>query len=162
MTDRIASVIFRLRALAGFLIWCVLRVYVVVARRPRVEIARGTITRWFLDSTPTGDTTGPPGWYLHRFNGPDYSRDEHCHPWSWAHTYILRGGYTETRKGRPYVRLAGMRATFRPQDFHRTTSILPGTWTLFHAGPKSGAGWGFMVDGVFRRANKGAGLMGEP
>lgn len=145
----------RLLRAVGFSIWAVLRLY--ACTRPRIEIARGTISRWFLTSKPTADVTGPSGWYLHRINDRDYTDEEHFHPWTRARTFVLRGGYDELRSGVPFSRRAGDVATFVPTDFHVTIRALPNTWTLFYAGPKSGKGWGFRSypGGPIRRAAKG-------
>ncbi len=147
---------FRDTPAVGWLVWAVLRAYVFVFRRPSAQIARGTITRWFLTSTPAGDETGPPGWYLHRINAPDYTTEEHNHPWAYAKTWILRGGYCELRSAAPYWRNAGSTAELRPDDFHVNVIVRPNTWTLFYAGPKSGLGWGFRayVGGPVRKASK--------
>lgn len=134
------------RIVLGGLLWFVLRAY--AALRPyRAITYPGTsdilFERWFLTSRPKGASTGTPGWYLHRYRRPDYERREHNHPWSDAHTRVLRGGYVETRDGHRRVRLPGDRAGFSPAVFHRIVAVLPGTWTLFYAGPKHGRGWGF-------------------
>lgn len=124
-----------------FLAWLVLRVYAVC--RPSARIAQGSITRWFLTSRPTDGHTGPPGCYLHRINRADFRLDEHNHPWTYGRSYVLRGGYAEQRDGVMRARLAGTRSDFAPTMFHRIDTVLPNTWTLFVAGPKTGRGWGF-------------------
>lgn len=64
-------------------------------------------------SGPAGDymiryTIGRLGWlpgdkprrfsaYLHRFLKPDGDRELHNHPWRWAFSIVLWGGYTEER-----------------------------------------------------------------
>jgi hypothetical protein len=127
-------------------VWLVVRAYAFT--RPRRYLEGANVTRWFLTSRPTTDKTGTPGWYLHRFHGPDKDRRTHNHPWSRATTRILRGGYVELREYDDGARLIFER---RPGDcveifertFHRVAALHGETWTLFHAGPKHGRGWGF-------------------
>lgn len=138
-------------AFVHWLAWIVLRVY--AAFRPRVFLRGANVTRYFLTSRPADGHTGPgPGWYLHKFHGPDVAEEEHNHPWSTARTRILRGGYIEVRDGEGHVRLPGDVVTLRPWDFHRVAAVKRGTWTLFYAGRKTGLGWGFLTAaGEFRR-----------
>lgn len=132
-------------AAVGFSLWVVLRL--LATTRPMIT-ARGPdgtpiFHRWFLTSRPFGGSTGTPGWYLHHLTAPDYDPEEHNHPWERAETRVLRGGYTESRSGIRRARLPGDCAGFSGSTFHRITSVLPNTWTLFYAGPKHGRGWGF-------------------
>jgi hypothetical protein len=137
-----------------FAVWLVLRAYAFT--RPSVTIYLGGapyMRRWFLTSTPEGDSSGVPGWYLHQWHAPDVDRRLHNHPWWWSSTRVVRGWYIEARKavGRGasglHRRAVGSRATFTADTRHRVTSIGPNTWTLFHAGPKHGLGWGPKNDG---------------
>lgn len=143
------------RIAIGWLLWLVLRAY-ALARPLRVigvDAAGNSrlgpqpnplFLRWFLTTKPTRpDETGTPGWYLHNYRREDHDRREHTHPWTTAHTLILRGGYIETRDGIRRVRLPGDRAVITERESHRIVSVLPNTWTLFYAGPKHGRGWGF-------------------
>lgn len=131
-------------------VWAMLRAFAVL-RPLRIIGERGIgpqpnplFLRWFLSSRPRTPTeTGTPGWYLHNYRRPDLDRREHNHPWKEAHTIVLRGGYVETRDGIRRTRLPGDHAAFDRETFHRITAVLPGTWTLFYAGPKHGRGWGF-------------------
>lgn len=133
-----------------WLVWLVLRVY-AVARPLRIIGEHGIgpqphplFLRWFLTSRPrTPQETGTPGWYLHNYRQPDFDRREHNHPWRVARTFILRGGYVETRDGVRRVRMPGDTAVITSREYHRITEVLPNTWTLFYAGPKHGRGWGF-------------------
>jgi hypothetical protein len=135
-----------------YLLWFALRIYAFL--RPRREVGQHVtpplITRWFLTSRPKGTETGTPGWYLHRINRPDAVRSEHCHPWTYGTLLVLRGQYIETRDGEHYVRRAGDSAVLWPNDYHCIVDVSPNTWTLFHAGEKHGAGWGFRT----RQANE--------
>ena len=45
----------------------------------------------------TGKTFGV---ILHHFVGSDSPTEFHDHPWSWGVSIVLRGGYTEERRGR--------------------------------------------------------------
>lgn len=131
-----------------FCVWAVLRVYAFTRPRRRICAPDGTllITRWFLTSRPIGESTGTPGYYLHRLETPDTTREEHNHPWTFARTRVLRGWYIETRNGVPRSHSAGQTDTLEPHEYHRISHVgrLDGpTWTLFHAGPKHHMGWGF-------------------
>jgi hypothetical protein len=133
-----------------FLVWCVLRLY--ACTRPKVVIrldGEAYLTRWFLTCPwKPGDPTGPEGWYLHHIHRPDADRRLHNHPWHWASSRILRGGYSElyhAGDGRDKFRInyPGDGHYIFGYMFHRIHAVLPNTWTLFRAGPKHGKGWGF-------------------
>jgi hypothetical protein len=88
--------------------------------------------------------------FLHHFISPDNDRALHDHPWKWALSLILSGGYIEQR-------LTGYRAIQRgnfnlikPKDFHRIEALdcYQQTWSLFIAGPHY-RDWGFLDDGKF-------------
>ncbi len=92
--------------------------------------------------------------YLHRFVSGDDERNVHDHPWSWAFSLILSGGYTEERLR--WFDPNGCSFTFRrmfplriniigPRAFHRVTKPKPDTWTLFVHGPRV-KGWGFLSE----------------
>ena len=134
---------------------------------PRVIMDRegGTpyLSRWYLSQRPTmpdgSEPFGPDGapkdglvlpsgWglYLHRFHRGDDSPELHNHPWRWAVSLILAGGYVEERrKGEGVVR-----HTYRPgalnlllaSTFHRVELLERDAWSLFLVGPKVGH-WGF-------------------
>jgi hypothetical protein len=90
---------------------------------------------------------------LHQIHRPDDDMWCHNHPWKWAYSLILSGGYTE---GREQPRGALELIDYRPGDinriqadtFHRITHVLPDTWTLLFVGP-SVQDWGFRVEGKF-------------
>jgi hypothetical protein len=132
-----------------YLVWLVVRAYAFT--RPKTIIYIDGLaykTRYFLTSRPVGDETGPPGWYLHHYHRPDADRRLHNHPWTRATTRILRGGYSEIRgydDGARYIftKRAGDTGEIFERTFHRVASLHGDTWTLFHAGPKHGRGWGF-------------------
>lgn len=166
---------YTLRAAFWFLVWLVVRAYTILARRPFVVLtddgkgwaesaaeleARGLepyVTRWFLSTKPAPGKTSIEGWMLHYFHRPDYDRRLHNHPYSWALSRVLRGGYIERRAyvyanevtadpgtEKYLVRHVGDRIGFSEYVFHRITGVAPNTWTLFRAGPRHGRGWRFL------------------
>ena len=103
------------------------------------------------------DKKYPLSIYLHQFHTPDYDPAPHSHPWAWARSLVLTGGYTEKRLvlPRPGVAVevevtsqvkAGDLNRLEPDTYHVITELHGETWTLFSAGPKLGT-WGFWVDG---------------
>lgn len=112
---------------------------------------------WFPGDKPT-----PFSIYLHHFIRPDDDRELHSHPWKWAVSVTLAGGYVEERFptecdtcGHPQDgyhkvtrRTRFLSVNFiRGTDYHRVASLHgKETWTLFIAGPKASS-WGFWVPG---------------
>lgn len=105
------------------------------------------------------DKKYPLSTYLHHFHTPDYDLAPHSHPWAWARSLVLTGGYTEKRLARPqpedghpwgYLQTHQVKAgdlnRLEPDDYHIITELHGETWTLFSCGPKLGT-WGFWVDG---------------
>lgn len=101
-----------------------------------------------------------PAVYLHYFFRGDLDRELHNHPWEWAVSVILSGGYTEERYDGPLdlieprrVRARALRPgsvnVIRHDTYHRV-QMLNGTptWSLFIAGPRvaktRGEDWGFV------------------
>jgi len=90
--------------------------------------------------------------YLHRFHRPDLDDAPHSHPWKWAFSIILAGGYWEARPiehGATELRplRAGSTNFLRDDSFHLVTQLVGReTWTLFIVGPKTSS-WGFLVPG---------------
>jgi len=87
------------------------------------------------------------GVYLHHFHRGDDERELHNHPWRWAFSIILAGGYIEERRGKDNVvrsRIVrpGTINIIRSTDFHRVDLLDGDAWSLFVAGPKF-KGWGF-------------------
>jgi hypothetical protein len=84
--------------------------------------------------------------YLHHFHRSDVDRELHNHPWEWAVSFVLAGGYVEERReGRAVVRkevLPGHFNRIRHDDFHRVDLIEHDAWSLFLVGPKVKS-WGF-------------------
>ena len=102
-----------------------------------------------------------PSVFFHEFLRGDDDREVHNHPWKYALSIILAGGYVEERAKKrgdgTYVvetktYRPGMLNIIRDTDFHRV-ALLDGktTWTLFIAGERTGDLWGFLdtTTGVF-------------
>jgi hypothetical protein len=107
---------------------------------PRRVIGSNYLTRYYLagwnreQQRPTG-----PGLYLHHFVGSD-SRDVHSHPWRWAASVILVGGYREERctsDGKLALRdfYPGDVNVIHADDRHRIDLLGPECWSLFFTGP---------------------------
>lgn len=85
--------------------------------------------------------------FIHRFHRSDEDGALHSHPWLWAVSLILVGGYEEEYRVGDRVE----RRTVRPgdinvltgEDFHRVDLLEHDCWTLFIAGPKLPSGWAF-------------------
>lgn len=92
---------------------------------------------------------------LHHFLRPDADECLHNHPWKWAFSIVLKGGYTETRRyadGEIAVinHKPGAINWISGNDYHKIEKLhgTDGTaWTLFITGPKRSS-WGFLKDGV--------------
>lgn len=127
---------------------------------PAVYTGRNTETpyleRYFFTkkspySQGVDDVKDPPKWglYLHHFCRGDDDPQLHNHPWAWALSLVLSGGYAEERAG------PGDKVTWRAvlpgsfnflthNDFHRVDLLDTehGAWTLFLVGPIIQS-WGF-------------------
>jgi hypothetical protein len=84
--------------------------------------------------------------FLHHFVSSDPSEEVHSHPWGWALSVILVGGYRE-------IRCVGTVRTVReyhpgevnllgPDDRHRIDLLEADCWTLFLVGDYAQP-WGF-------------------
>lgn len=113
--------------------------------------------RYWLFNPYQPESSGAKNWFpisirLHHIRLPDQDRHLHDHPWN-ARTFILRGGYRETRPamygpmGILYDREPGDTCKLRYGEYHRIVSVKPDTWTLFITGRYQGT-WGFLVNGV--------------
>lgn len=121
------------------------------------------LTRYVLagvDALDTHDPDAPFSVFVHQIHAADGDRHPHNHPWRWAASLILSGGYTEARNGqgdgrdlkckchahsRAYT--VGDLSILRPDDYHRIVEVEPDTVTLFLCGRET-HDWGFLVDGV--------------
>jgi hypothetical protein len=98
---------------------------------------------------PEGSKLFPwlPGAMLHRFLRGDEDRELHNHPWKWAFSVILTGGYREERmvdgKITTYKVMPGSINIIKANDFHRVDLLQDDCWTLFVTGPKAQS-WGFL------------------
>lgn len=89
----------------------------------------------------------PISLYIHHFHRSDVDRELHNHPWEWALSFILSGGYREERRvGRNRVIgrdvLPFTLNWITDKDFHRVDLLEKDAWSLFLTGPKSYS-WGF-------------------
>jgi hypothetical protein len=86
------------------------------------------------------------GLYLHRFHRGDRDLELHSHPWRWAVSWILVGGYREERRIGNVVVIRDYPAWswnfLESDDYHRVDLLEGECWTLFFAGPKAKS-WGF-------------------
>lgn len=84
--------------------------------------------------------------YLHCFHRSDEDEELHTHPWAWAVSFILAGGYVETRRvGKRVVDREmppGSVNVLFADTAHRVDLYAGETWTLFVAGPVVSS-WGF-------------------
>ena len=135
--------------------------------RPRVIRDHGGtspyLSRWYLaggirmpDGSNPFDAHGDPrvgyeslpglGLVVHRFHRGDLDRELHNHPWEWALSFVVAGGYREERR-------IGPRTVWRivpplsfnwigKDDFHRVALLEKDAWTIFLTGPKTSS-WGF-------------------
>jgi hypothetical protein len=91
--------------------------------------------------------------YLHRFMLPDQDTATHSHPWSFAVSLVLAGGYTEERLVAGVERLVtrhvrpGRFNFITGRTFHRVSQLHgPETWSVILLRLRRG-GWGFHVPG---------------
>jgi hypothetical protein len=129
----------------------------LAARLPCRQIADAGGTLYLERYRVIGAMNGRHRWfpftvYLHRFHRPDLDRALHNHPWPWAFSLVLAGGYDELRPGLAdwwhSVRTlkAGSVNWLRGYTFHRVAELHGETWTLFVVGRKVQA-WGYDVPG---------------
>lgn len=100
------------------------------------------LSRWTL--LDFGDDHGRV--YLHRFHRGDEDQELHTHPWAWAASLILIGGYVEYRRLGEGVGWKALRPgqinVFLADTAHRIELVDGDAWTLVFAGPIVGS-WGF-------------------
>lgn len=89
--------------------------------------------------------------FLHKFHRGDDDAELHNHPWKWALSLVLSGGYREERRrGAPERGGAVSIRTVFPwtlnlihhDTFHRVDLLGEDAWSLFLAGPREKT-WGF-------------------
>ena len=88
-----------------------------------------------------------PGVFVHHFHSSDQFDEFHNHPWAWAFSIILKGGYVEERLTSRGIThrfyKAGSINWLTQWDFHRVDLFdMRGCWTLFFVGPRCRQ-WGF-------------------
>jgi hypothetical protein len=103
----------------------------------------GRMGHGFPEGTPAtlGGLDGTA--YLHRIGTPDSGRAHHSHPWEWAISIVLTGGYVEelvepdgtvVTRSRP----PGSVGVLTSSTFHRIAELgAPQAWTLFIVGPRT-------------------------
>lgn len=97
-----------------------------------------------------GIVWGDRGWdvFVHRFHMSDDDGAPHNHPWEWAVSIVLAGGYDEQRSyfgGYSQVRRVKPFSVNRIShaDFHRVDLLEHDAWSIFIVGPKTRS-WGFL------------------
>lgn len=95
------------------------------------------------------ETTFRPGLFLHKFFRSDDDRALHNHPWRFAISFILYGGYQEERlidgKVKVFDRKPFTFNIIRANDFHRVklNDEQEGCWSIFLAFDRTQE-WGFL------------------
>lgn len=88
--------------------------------------------------------TAPFNLFLHRFHRSDDDEALHNHPWDWAVSLVLAGGYDEERRVDDVHGPRIVRRRVRPfslnvirsSDFHRVDLVERDAWSLFLVGKK--------------------------
>lgn len=93
----------------------------------------------------------PANVYLHHFRAPDKAPHLHSHPWPWARSLILNGGYLERRMmatgmGSAWL-AAGTEVDLTSDTYHSIDALAPDTetWSLFVTAGGPRTPWGFWV-----------------
>jgi hypothetical protein len=117
----------------------------LASRLPLPEKVKAKIRPWRL--------------FIHHFVDSDPDRGLHSHPWKWALSWILIGGYTELKlltsahKGLGLTeveRKPGKFNLIKEFEYHRVLVAHKnkggkGVWTLFLHGPRTDNGWKFLT-----------------
>ncbi len=78
--------------------------------------------------------------FMHRFRNSDDAGELHSHPWRWAISLVLIGGYSEERRvGDRVVRIAVKPWSLnfiKGHTYHRVDLENGEAWTLFLVGPR--------------------------
>jgi hypothetical protein len=113
-----------------------------------------------------------PNLYVHQIIAPDHDPSLHDHPWPWAVSWVMLGGYRESRlykgtdpregfyertltapalnflSGRTFHRVSNLPRKYDISKGFVVPSRMFGVWTLFLAGPRaSRKPWGYLVPG---------------
>lgn len=158
--------VFGLRIAAGRLLRPVLKHAARLFSPPRVITGRDGndeyLSRWYVKGRPEAglgayDEHGNPkegvalptslGVYIHRFHRSDSDSALHNHPWAWAASIVLSGGYSEERRmpdGKVERRNVFPLAinVIRHDTFHRVDLFEEDAWSIFIAGPRVSS-WSF-------------------
>jgi hypothetical protein len=116
---------------------------------PKREIERNGPykTRYFLYGKTKSSPDEQLRIVLHRYYRGDPSGELHNHPWAWAWSLILAGGYEEERIVGPGIQTLRYRAgdvnRLDRGDLHRISVVDGETWTLFITGPRVNDAWTF-------------------
>ncbi len=120
--------------------------YRIIEREPGLKY----LTRYKICGfMPNKPSRLPFSIYIHHFHIPDQDGAPHNHPWKWAVSWILSGGYWEFRKkigGDAQVTYKGQfQFNWIPHGVYHLVSDtrFRETWTLFFAGPRASS-WGFL------------------
>lgn len=89
--------------------------------------------------------------FVHNFKSGDKDRNLHNHPWKWAFSWMLAGGYREEYRdtspdGKFIIKCRyvepGSFNKFHANHFHRVDLLEKDAWSLFIVGTKQQS-WGF-------------------
>lgn len=121
------------------------------AKTPHYHLP-GYMDRWWLLRL------GPLNVRIHHIKRKDLDRHMHDHPWRFARTIILRGGYWEKRKvgdgTLEVLRSEGDTALLRRGQYHAITQVPEGgVWTMFFTWHRvdelsEDGDWGFLENGA--------------
>lgn len=113
------------------------------------------LSRYDLAEPREGELEQRP-WHcvLHYFHRSDDAGELHSHPWEWAVSLVLSGGYLEERRiGDRVIRrrvLPGSINLLSSSTYHRVDLLEQGAWTLFVMGPKLPTWWFWNRDTLSR------------
>jgi hypothetical protein len=154
--------VFGARILAGQVLRYAARGLARVLSAPRVITGRDAtdeyLSRWYIKGQkPTVNDQGNPVGehrpaddleiYLHKFHRSDNDGALHNHPWQWAFSVVLAGGYSEERRApdntvyRKNVFPLSVNGV-RHGDFHRVDLFEGDAWSIFVVGPRV-TSWSF-------------------
>ena len=125
------------------------RCRVIVGKSKSPYLLRYYLWGWTPWNTKKGSklVSWLPGAMLHQFVRSDEDKELHNHPWKWALSFILAGGYLEERmvdgKVTTFKVMPGSINFIRDNDYHRVDLLEEDCWTLFITGPNTQS-WGFL------------------
>jgi hypothetical protein len=99
-----------------------------------------------------GRGEGPWALHVHHFHRGDNDAAVHGHPWRWALSLMLSGGYREWRPAHGALRPRDVRPgavnLLTSETLHRVDLLDGEAFTLFLTGPKGGS-WAFVEPSAF-------------